>query len=36
VPPVLTHVYHFSIENRHFLDVSPCVTTLGFPKTAVV
>jgi len=32
----LTHVYYFSRGNSHFVDVSPCAPTLGFPKTAVV
>ena len=32
----LAHVYYFSRENSHFVDVSPCATTLGVPKTAVV
>jgi hypothetical protein len=36
LPSSLTDVYYFSRENSHFLDVSPCATTLGFPKTAVV
>jgi hypothetical protein len=36
MPSVLAHVYYFSRENSHFVDVSPCTTTLGSPKTAVV
>jgi hypothetical protein len=31
----LAHVYYFSRENSHFVDVSPCAPTLGFPKTVI-
>jgi PAS domain S-box-containing protein len=33
---VLTHVYYFLPQNRHFFDVSLYPTTPDFPKTSVV